>query len=303
MRTNVWRALAKQVTNGHIPEATIGDFQALLQEHKMTERYLDELGFDTSIKPSELAYIDNLILPDRGLLIPEAEGIVIQVMGMPNSGKSTQLINFTSLYPHIYLTKEWSKEAKLWLQEHHAYTPKSRQTIQLGYRSRELIDIFEKAKAEESGLKPEIVMDRGPVDLAIFDRSYFLEGMLSSDTFKATTPFYLLQLTHSYEYSTRTGFIVCLTSPQKSLERKDPNENAYPLQKLPEIMTEQFLSTLYKQYIRFHYEALNNTKITGNPTTYAYACLNMESDDYESSQLRLNNTILQMFAHFRENDN
>lgn len=257
------RALTSLV---HLRQNEIGNredsFQPLLDQHYLTQKALEGLGIKgSSISLATLPRINTVVRPVGGSNEPKA-ATIIEILGMPRTGKTTLIINAKKKFDLKVVEEQW-RYIKGMLDRQGIYDFGIHEEIKLGRSSGVFLKILEKMETNKN--VKSLLLDRGGMDAMVFLRAGFLSGKVSYEVFKVDEPFFRLPLTFNPDQSGfNQALILCLVPPEISLKREGPRKRP------GRIMNQEFLSALYDQYLRFYYELLTT------PHCNAFACLDLD---------------------------
>jgi hypothetical protein len=252
----------------------------LLDEHFSTQRALKRFGITEHVLPSAIPHIGEVLPPTVQLPEQQSNRIIFDVIGMPNTGKTTLCTQFRQDH-RCYLIPEQTKTAKRLVRQ--AHSPQEVLSTQLRKETLYEEETFEIVYAVSHRELPwaPIISDRSVVDNRIFSRAFFLTGQLP---LSQKTGNFLLDVRKKLDYMVHGGQmiwieIVCLLSPQESYRREEQQNRD------GRIMNIKFLEVLYEQYLRFHAESLFS------PRSYWYVCLDMTNTSQEENQRLFEATI------------
>ena len=229
--------------------------------------------------PQKIPKIDKLLFNSeliRDLSIP----FIIEVMGMPQSGKTSSIHSFlkktSALYQgtRIRLVQEGART----IPSKYKYI-KYKDTF--GFHLMGGIKVFKGIlnNMKHSDQFGVIVQDRGMLDWKVFAQALFTKRRADLK-WKGIEEFYLCEF-EPFIFPIG-GVIMCLTRPEISLEREGQRE------KPGIVMNRKFLKILYEQYLRFHSGILH-----GDILLPCYTCLDLECKTEEGLK-KFNYAIDQM---------
>lgn len=255
-------------TNSDISDPEFQDLQVFLDQEYITQFCLNKMGLTVNDSPNKLPRVNEIFTID-GLVGQRRSPYALEVLGMPRAGKSTSINKFLeSLWTkgvrrRIHLIREGART----VSEEYEYL-KNDDTF--GFHMVAGQETF--LSTMENILSFEdhevILYDRGTLDRRAFRRAMFFQGKVSTK---------ITRTEKLWEYGFETppfqigGLIMCLIKPEVSLEREGVRE------KPGTVMNKEFLTLLYEQYMRLHYEIMSGSIITP-----AYTCIDMGCSEEEA---------------------
>lgn len=236
-----------------------------LEQEYRTQSALVNLGIEGSISPSEVSKVGSILMCPE--LIPNLRvPYAVEVLGTPHAGKTTMI--------NRYLRELWSRDERHKValvvegagsikQEHgdlrysdpFSYSMLGGGATFWGYIS-SLRDI-------NSGMRM-VVSDRGQVDRRVFRRALFSRGDVNPKIMAEEDQFiYGLENTPIQV----GGVIIMMVRPEESVRRSE---------RLGPYTNMDFLSLLYEQYWRLHWEILQ-----GEVPYRVYTCIDAEKGEDE----------------------
>lgn len=227
------------VANGKQPESDSRNI--FLEQEYLTQRALEQLGARDNISPSDVSHVGTLLMTPE-LILNLRVPYVVEVLGMPQAGKSTVI--------NRYLQELWSRNErnKVALVNEGARTIKKkfgdlRYTDPFQYSmlagTTTFMSYIDALKNVNSGMRV-VTSDRGQIDRRVFRRTLFSQGQVGSELMADEDQFmYGLENTPIQI----GGVIILMIRPEESMRRSE---------KPGPVINMDFLPRLYEQYWRLH---------------------------------------------------
>ncbi len=240
-----------------------GSRDIFLEQEYLTQVALDRLGVKDAASPSEVSKVGSLFMNPE--LIPSLRvPYAVEVLGMPGSGKSTMI--------NRYLEELWSRNErnKIVLVNEGARTVKPyygdlRYTDPFSYSllggTTTFDDYIASLKNINSGMKM-IISDRGQIDRRVFRRVLFSRGDVAPAVMEDEDQFINGLENTPIQVG---GIVMLMVRPEKTMER---------VRKTGPVTNEDFLSRLFEQYWRLHWELLQ-----GEIPYRIYTCIDAEEPE------------------------
>lgn len=253
------------------------DKQIMLDEQCATQQALNKLGLTQSNPPSEIPYINSLITSEYDF--PPNAQLVVSIIGMPKSGKSTTLetcYENTQLGENYHIFRETVRKIEADLEAKNKELDYEEIYTQQYKWSKKVWEQIRKGTPTQ-----DVIIERDWTDIA-FLRANLLHGRVCPKFYKNAER----QFAKNFDKKLPAHLIInCLTPPNIALGRETEIKPYY------RVMNWLFLNTLYEQYLRFHYEAINFNKFWGIPRPFTYTCLDSSSEDVGENIRLIEKTI------------
>lgn len=257
----------------------------LLDEQYRTQIALTKLGVNYTTSPRQVPMIDQLILGPK----TKGQHTFISLIGMPNVGKTSTMIDLGTHEPDEYwLFGDAARRSFGHLKTNESLDFSRLTTTQALIRSRAdisyaLDSIWFHSMLGEEIPEMRIIFERDINDIAFF-RANFLFGRIDAKTLSKVQEAFLEEL-DKYRGLDRT-IVNCLVSRQTSLNRETEKRKHLVVQ-------EPFLTVLYEQYLRFHWEVLNFEKVYGMKPPFNYIAVDLSASSPEENIKHLKKIITQ----------
>lgn len=241
------------------------DFLPYIDESLATQDALLQLGVNSSVEPIDIPGIDHYHVR-KELVAQLPPDFIIDVIGMPNTGKSTLVGDFGDWLQDR--NNRWSvsyieevargfartngSEAKLMFHEN---TKEAAYRAVVGRQYHTDPNYMACPQPKQPNL-----MVRGIVDRVIWQRIYFATGDIPQIAFAEGYKYYNSRLSEAPITLPVGAVIFMFASPQISLERDKPRTEP------SHVMNEPFLTKLYEQYLRL-YQELQSGEFTNGDIT------------------------------------
>lgn len=261
--------------------------EIILAEHYKTQLAIEAFKLQSRTQdPCQIPHMDEII-PHTEITDKATRTSII---GMPNSGKTTtiKIISKTRVFETPVLVNEAYKEEKEKIESQGNLNFETLIVNTVARQYVESLNAFTNAEAYiKAGLSSNtwVIFDRPSfIDIPMI-RTHFLLGNI-----RAATMLYMEEKMFLEQFCAENKLyndilISTFITPNNALSRQEPNETR------GRIMTPPFLSVLYEQYIRFHYEMLNFEKTFKRKREFTYSAIDMSSDDSDVRFRKLEKAI------------
>jgi len=260
--------------------------ERLLDEQYKTQVALQNLSVTHNTPPSGIPMIDEVIINPR----PSHLDNYFSLIGMPNSGKTSTLLDLSTNQPDLYwVFGDTARRSFGMLKQRRVGTDFAKLTLAQEIRSNTDISfaadsIYVASMLNENPPITNVLFERDWTDLPFF-RANFLFGRIDVKILEKTEENFRENLS-KFKGLSRT-IINCLLLPLTSKKReKEQREHL--------VVQDKFLTVLYEQYLRFHYEMLNFKQVYKQEPSFGYIAIDMSNKDPQNNIQKLENYIKRM---------